>query len=198
MYYHGTHVGGLKELVPHGSNEGKYVYLTTNKLRVLPYCVNPIQVYCDKKYGKGKVNPNYRIAMFGVMNGRLCLKEIYPGYIKDSFKGQTAYIYSFDNANDVVSLGKPEVYGCPHSLEVESVEVIDDLYDRIEELEKEGKIIIDKFDSFSEEEKRKLTKDLFDDYLKTKNRYYKEFLFDMFPYIREEAQKREPGIKREQ
>ncbi len=185
MFFHGSDVGGLEELRVHGSNHGKFVYLFDEKLRVLPYCVNPVQVYLDKKYGKGKIKAEYRVASSGFKDGVLNLPELYPGFFEDAFKGQTGYIYSFDNPEGVQSLGRPNMFGVPGNLKTECVEIIGDLYDYLFGLEKQGKVSLIRYDNLSLQDRKDLEERHLKAYNHTTNKYAREYLFENFPYIRD-------------
>lgn len=189
MYYHGTNLEGLEELRPSKSNQGEWIYLSDLRERVLLYCANPIQIYADRKYGKGKVKVGTRMAYFKINDdGKLSFREIYPNFFKDMYGGQVGYIYTFENVENLQNLGIEHVFGSAQPIKTQNVEVIDDLYQEFLKLDKEGKIVLEKYDNYTEEEKQKLNERYLDYYKKSQNQYSKEFWFDHFPYIRENIQ----------
>lgn len=188
MFYHGSDVGVLEELRPSNSNQGNWVYLSDLKDRICPYLINPLQVFVDKKYGKGtiKVTP-HRIARFRDKNGITELFEPFPNYFHDYYKGQTAYIYSFEKVDGVEFLGKPHVFGVRNPIKVQKVEVIPDAYDYLMQLEKEGDIILTRFEDMSKEEIEHMNKQQLEFYKYTSYPFAKQFWYDNIPYIREHA-----------
>ena len=186
MFYHGTNVGGIKELKPSLSNQGKYVYFSDERLRIIPYLVNPVQKFVDDKYGKGKYKTSLRWARFTFINNKLVLIEAYPNYIEDTFKGQIGYIYYFENIEGLKALNNPHTFGLDKAVKVEKVEVIPDVYDEILRLEKDGKLVIKKYEENTEKENRDFEEFVKGEMLKKNkyyNEFYREFLREKFPQV---------------
>lgn len=195
MFYHGTDIGGLTELKPNKSNEGEWVYLSDEKLRILPYCVNPLRVFVDKKYGKGAVDKiACRIAYFWFKDNKLILTELYPGYFEEIYKGQKAYIYSFENVQDLQLL-KKNVFGYKGVLPVENVEVILDMYEYLSQLEKEDKLVLRRQKDMSKEELENWNEYVWGYFETTKNKYALEFYKDKVPYIHDKVAQMEENDK---
>ena len=187
MFYHGTSVGGLEILMPAKSNQGKFIYFSDNKLNIFPYLANPCQVVLDKKYGKGVKHIHYRIAQYSFTpEGKLVLVDIWPNYLKDTFKGQTGYIYYFKNIDGIKKLeGMDNIYGLDRPIEVENVEVIPDIYEEIVKLNKEGLVELVFYEDMKQEKRDMFSKRFLETYKKTENPLVKEVLFDKFKMIQD-------------
>ena len=187
MFYHGTNVGNLKVLIPSKSNQGKFIYFSDNKLNVFPYLVNPCQVVLDKKYGKGVKHIHYRIAQYRFTpDGKLVLHDIWPNFLKDTFKGQTGYIYYFKDIEGIKKLeGLDNIYGLDIPIEVENVEVIPDIYEEMLKLNKKGLVEFEFYENMSQERRDKISKRLLETYKKTDKELLKEVLYDKFKMIQD-------------
>lgn len=189
MFYHGSNIGGIKELRPNQSNEGNYVYFSDERFRIIPYLVNPIQKFVDEKYGKGKYNVGCRWARYKSRDNCLLLWEPYPNYTEDTFKGQVGYVYLFEDINDLQNLGKPHFFGLAKPVKVEKVDVIPDVYEEILKLQKEGKILIQRYEDNTDEENKQFLKGAIRDFQNTSFKFYKEFLIEKMPGVKEIAEK---------
>ena len=186
MFYHGTNVGGLKELRPKSSNQGKYVYFAKNRLSVFPYLANPCQVALDKKYGKGVKMVDYRIAQYRFTpEGKLVFFDVWKNYLEDTFKGQTGYIYYFEDIEGVTRLkSESEIYGLDRPIKVKDVEVIPDIYQELLRLSEEGQVELQFYKDLSDEYKEKHAKRFLETYKNTDNELIKEILYDKFELVR--------------
>lgn len=187
MFYHGTNVGGLKILTPSKSNQGEFVYFSDNKLNIFPYLSNPCQVVLDRKYGKGVKHIHYRIAQYRfTSDGKLVLHDIWPNFLKETFKGQTGYIYYFKDVEGIEKLeGLDNIYGLDRPIEVENVEVIPDIYEEIVKLNKEGLVELVFYEDMKQEKRDMFSKRFLETYKKTENPLVKEVLFDKFKMIQD-------------
>lgn len=182
MFYHGTNVGGIKELKPSVSNQGCFVYFSDERFRIIPYLVNPVQKFVDEKCGKGKYKAEWRWALYGNVDDKIMLKEPYPNYIEETFKGQIGYIYYFENIEGLKDLGKPHIWGLDKPIKVENVEVIQNVYDEILKLNKQGKILIKRFEENTAEDNEKY-ENIVKSGLEMNYPFYKEFLFAKLPKL---------------
>lgn len=130
-YYHGTTIGGLKELRPFASASNNIkeptVYLTTSKQLATHYI-------WDYKRCQNK-SPMLNIRTDGV----LVFQEMYSGALEYLYRGLSGYIYhcigEYDHENDA------GVFTCATSKEpvpVTDVEFVSDVYERILSYEKQG------------------------------------------------------------
>lgn len=184
MFYHGTNIGDIMELKPSLSNQGEWIYLSDERIRVLPYCVNPVQVFLDKKYGKGKVKAADRMAHYGIEDDKLILRDIYPKFLQETYGSQTGYLYTFEKLDNLYEI-KPHIFGYPKKLKVQNVEVIPDMYQELLHLEKEGKVVLQRYDDLSEEVKQKMNERYLKLYQNQTIEHFKEYWYDKIPYIRE-------------
>ncbi len=72
--------------------------------------------------------------------------------------------------------------GLDKPIKVENIEVIPDVYAEILKLEKEGNILIKKYEENTEEENQNFQK-IINKGLQSSNEFYKEFLIAKFPNI---------------
>lgn len=190
MYYHGTDVGGLKELLPSNSNQGNYVYLAKEKERVYPYLVNPLQKFWNEKCGKPQPCVHMRLTWHGRNNGKISLQELWPNYFEDTFKNQKGYIYYFNDVANVKELAKGQgVYGVSEPLKTEAVEEIEDVYEEFVKLDKLGVIKLERFEDSSNERKAELKKFCIEMYYKFNYVVSKTYLEEKCPYIKELLEK---------
>lgn len=180
MLYHGTNVGNIKVLNPTDSNQGKLVYLASNKMAILPYLANPIQSYLNKKYGENKKKAEERWAVYKAEeDGTFKFFEFYPGMLKETFSGVKGYIYHVKENDDMIEIKEiKNAYGCSHSVPVEKVEVLDDIYEELQKLQQQGKAKLFEFDKQSEKSREFAYSTIVKDLERVKNdepNYY-EFL----------------------
>lgn len=185
MYYHGTDVGGLKELIPSKSNEGSYVYLAKEKERVYPYLVNPLQKFWDEKCGSPQPRVRMRFARFGREDGKMVIKELWPNFFLDTYKGQKAYIYYFDDVPHVKELPRDGVYGVSEPLKTQQVEEINDVYEEFVKLDKLGVIKFEKFEDLSQQTIDEIKKLCIDMYLEFNFKVFRTYLEEKCPYVKE-------------
>ena len=140
MFYHGSNLGDLKELKPSISNQGNFIYFSSKRENIIPYLANPFQVVLDKIYGKGKKQISYRMAKYKfTKEGKIVFQENWPNYLEEIYKGQTGYIYYFENIEGITKLnGIPDIYGLDKPIKVKEVEVIPDIYEEILRLKQQG------------------------------------------------------------
>ena len=133
------------------------------------------------------VTSENRIAQYSFTpDGKLVLYDIWPNYLKDTFKGQTGYIYYFKNIDGIKKLeGMDNIYGLDRPIEVENVEVIPDIYEEIVKLNKEGLVELVFYEDMKQEKRDMFSKRFLETYKKTENPLVKEVLFDKFKMIQD-------------
>ena len=121
--YHGSKIHGLKELTPHESTHGNYVYATPNKV---------VAILMSKCCGS-----DITYTLNGDGNGHYDLIERIPGAI-DKMYSNDASIYTLDNASfKNIHTGFDEVVS-EETVKVEYEEYIPNLYEKLNELEEAG------------------------------------------------------------
>ncbi|MDC7243618.1 MAG: hypothetical protein PQJ44_06750 [Sphaerochaetaceae bacterium] len=190
MFYHGSKISDIKELIPNYSlHNEKYVYLTTNKAVALIYTVNAIEKYYeDNNLEKPSfIHPWYS---YGFNKNRLpVIEEYYLNATKETYSGKSGYIYICDVPNEYSN--PTNIYCAVVTKEkVKTVheEYIEDVYEEILKYEKMGLLKIRYFKDNSEAFQKRIDDYIKDDIKKykllenTENNYY-VFLKAKFPYI---------------
>ncbi len=143
MLYHGSSIGGLKELRPNISEHGKpYVYLTSNPVVALLYTVKVVE-------------PPYNWFPYGFRDGIPVYTEYYPDALADIYKGKAGFIYEFE---DVEGAENPTDINCAcvctELIKTEKVTEIRDVYEYLLENEKKGELIIERYEELSDKKKQ--------------------------------------------
>ena len=143
-YYHGSTVGGLKELNPFSSPysnlKESVVYLTTNKQLALHYIWNkekfpvtyPMLHICD--------------------DGKLIFQEMFSGALELFYKGLSGYIYHCVGEYEINgNVGVTTAAISKEKVSVFDYEFIENVYEKIMEYGKNGSFTYDKFENRSVE-----------------------------------------------
>lgn len=138
-FYHGTIVGGIKELTPYANPDSNLkeplVYLTTSKQLALHYIMDRVN-----RIGS---SPMLNIRQDGV----LVFQEMFSGALEHIYKGLSGYIYHCVGSYHINTEAK--VHTCATSSEpvpVTDVEFIPDVYERIIEYGKYGMFVYEKYE----------------------------------------------------
>lgn len=138
MFYHGSSVGDLAELVPFISEHGKpYIYFTTNPVVALFYTVKAVE-------------KPYSWFPYGFKDGIPVYTEYYPEALADVYKGRKGYIYEFEkieNAENPTEINCACV--CSSAIKTEKVTEISHVYEKLLEHEKNGELIIERYETLS-------------------------------------------------
>ncbi|MDC7242883.1 MAG: hypothetical protein PQJ44_02755 [Sphaerochaetaceae bacterium] len=190
MYYHGSKTSGIKELQPNFSMHGeKYVYLTTNRAVALVYTVNAIErFYEDNKLEKPEeFQPWYS---YGFDKEKLpVFDEYYPNAVKETYKGKSGFIYICEEPKD---FSNPTNIYCAivtkSSVKTIKEEYIEDVYEEILKLEKQGLCKIRRFEEAKEKYLNKIESYIKEDIEKYNlnedvNHNYGVFLRAKFPHL---------------
>lgn len=172
-YYHGSRNGNLKELTT--SHYGGKLYVTDSYPMAIMYA------------GCSLRNWNY-----DKENDVLILYEVTDNAFKKMYKGKKCYIYTCD-IEDAVKDERNisnHTFTVSHNVELnEEKEVIEDVFEKILSLEKDGKIKLFYFNDFSKEdqEKRKQrTISIWEPHMQNEYDNYREeynLLVDLFPEL---------------
>ena len=148
ILYHGTQNGELKELRTDFKsgrvNDTAKIYLTDSYEAAFLYAACTIRAYS-----------------FDKNNDVLCFYENAPDGFKKMYKGHGCYIFKIEIDNpepvDNHPLGN-HVFSCDKNIKLEknNCEYIPDCYEKLLQLEKDGKIKLYRWEDKSEDEKRKV------------------------------------------
>lgn len=143
--YHGTTVGGLHTLLPfanpHSNLKYPCVYLSANK------ALSSIYIW----------NRGYKWMTFEIReDGMPVYNESFKGCLREFYGGAKGYIYTCEGSfeTDENTTIKHAVVS-REPVKVRDVDIVEDAYERILHYEREGLMIINHFDTLSEEQKRK-------------------------------------------
>ena len=159
-YYHGSRDGNIKKLTTQKSNDG-YVWLAEDYCFVVLYAGNQTRFWA--------VDEN---------TGKLIVREVQPGSLELMYKNKPCYIYSVENVGDFEQYDRKgrKSIRLNHDVDVAEKEFIPDAYEKITQLEKEGRLIVRRWNTLTleqqEEEKERIIK-VFAPHMQTE--------FDKFP-----------------
>lgn len=142
-YYHGTVVENLKTLKPFASPFSNIkkacVYLSTNKALSLVYI-------WDKPY----MWMTFRIREDGIP----VYEESFPNSLKEFYKGVRGYVYTCHGEYSVKNgTGISCAAVSEEPVPITECEVIEDVYEKFLEYERNGDLIIDRFENLSKEQR---------------------------------------------
>lgn len=140
MYYHGSSIKGLKTLTPYISeHEKSYIYFATNPVVATFYMVHIVErPYNWFTYGFNE-------------EGVPVYTEYYPNALFDGYDGKTGYLYEcseIDNVENPTNINCACV--CDTTVVVDKCTEIKDIYEALLNYEKQGKLIIRRYETLSE------------------------------------------------
>ena len=191
MFYHASSIEGLRVLKPHVSNHGKsLIYFSAKRENILVYLSNAVEKYIKDKYNR-PLKQYEKWASYGITDdGRVRIEEYYPNAIRETYEGVSGYIYSVKMLNDAKPLrGIADVFVVEHEVDVDGCERVQDAYKEIIKAEKEGKIVIEKYEDITDKKRVWIENTIVSEYENTDNDDYKEFLLDKFEWLKEKIQK---------
>ena len=187
MYYHASSVKDLKVLKPHVSNHSKsLVYFSIKRENILVYLSNAVEKHIKEKHNRPLLKYE-KWASYGITSdGRVRIEEYYPNATIETFKGVSGYIYSVKQLDNAEPLkGIKDVFITQDEIEVDGCEYVTDAYEEILKAEQEGKIVIERFETITEQKRAWIEKTILNEYNTTNNEDYKEFLLDKFTWLRD-------------
>lgn len=138
MFYHGTSNGNLSELKPQISEHGKpYIYFAANPVVALFYTVKIVE-------------KPFSWFPYGFKSGIPVYTEYYPDALADVYKGKKGYIYEFENVEEAENPTEIScACVCAKPLKAEKITEIPDVYEKLLEHEKNGELIIERYESLN-------------------------------------------------
>lgn len=135
--YHGSHVGGITELKPaqSGSSDPR-VYFSTSETLSLIYAHNPVRPYGFFPYRFTK-------------EGQLCYDEYFPDAMREIYSGHGGWVYTCD-AELTQHERLPWAYTSTEPVKVESSYFVPDLYEAMLEAERDGRLLVHRYETISE------------------------------------------------
>jgi len=171
IYFHGSPVGNINTLQPNMSNHKEaFVYFSSNRSVALLYTVRK----------------NWYPYGFSGENRTVEYTEFYSGALADIYAKKMGYIYEY-NGEGIVE--NPTNIYCAYvsrlPVSPTKEEVVEDVLLEILKLEKQGLMIIKKYEDLSKEEQtaksRMILREIKDENLIEKNNEYARFIREKFP-----------------
>ena len=118
----------------------------------------------------------------------LCLEEYYPNALVDTYKGVSGYIYSTETIVDSgFQVNIPDAATSSLPVPVTGVEFVPDAYEAILQAEKEGLIVIRRYEEMTDKKKEWNTRTIREEYQSAADHpEYRHFLCGCFPDILED------------
>ena len=142
VLYHGSSVGGINVLLPNISEHKEpYIYFSTNSVVAAFYMVHVVErPFNWFPYGFNE-------------KGVPVYTEYYPKAIEDVYSGKQGFLYECYNVSNINNPTNINcAYTCKDPVTVDNCIVFNDIYDKFMEFEKNGELIIEKFETLSEKE----------------------------------------------
>lgn len=153
--FHGSKKGGLTLLKPAlSSHKKELVYLTTKEVVACIYTVNAVESLFLSK-GLSYALPFSQWYPYGFDKDKTpVLEEYYPDATRLTYQGKKGYIYTCEKPLDLDNI--TEIF-CARTtqlpVKVISCETIPDIYEKLKEYEKSGKLILKSYCEMGEKTK---------------------------------------------
>lgn len=186
MYYHASSVNNIKVLELRVSNHGKrLIYFSKKRENVLVYLSNAIEKYCkETDFVYDGIWQKW--ASYGFdKDGRQRIEEYYPNALEKTYKGVSGYIYRVEKIEESDFDSEiPDVATCSGTVEVADIEFVPDAYEAILEAERNGLLVVNRYETMTDVTKQWLQKIIKKEYEEAaKHPEYRYFLKGNFPKI---------------
>ncbi len=142
LLYHGSSIGNLQTLQPFIADHGKpYVYFSTNETAACFHAVNIVE------------RPYYWYPYGYDPGGKIVYTELYPGAFEEAYAGKRGYLYTCDLPEETLLRfpSNPNARLSAAAVPVAQAEEIEDLFEWFLSREREGKLIVQRYDSLTPE-----------------------------------------------
>lgn len=186
MFYHASPVKGIAQLEPRVSNHGiPLIYFSRKRENVLVYLSNAIEKYC-RETGFACDGPWHKWGPYGFTEeGIQHLDEYYPNALESTYKGVSGYIYSAEKIVDSgFQVQIPDAAASSLPVPVTGVEFVPDAYEAILQAEKDGLIVIRRYEEMTDKMKTWSERTIREEYQSAADHpEYRHFLRGCFPDI---------------
>ena len=185
MYYHASPVKDISQLEPRISNHGTpLIYFSRKRENVLVYLSNAVEKYC-KETGFDYDGVWQKWASYGFRDGIQTIDEYYPDALEKTYKGVSGYIYMAEQVDEAdFQLYIPDAAVSTTPVKVTSIEFVPDAYEAIIEAEKQGLIIINRYETLTDKKRQWIENTIKSEYAEAENHPdYRHFLRNNFPEI---------------
>ena len=144
LLYHGSSIGGIQTLQPFTADHGNpYVYFTTNDVSAAFYSARAVE------------RPHYWVPYGYDPQGKITYTEVWKNAFAEVFAGKTGYLYCCET-DDKKLLRFPTHQSLrlsPEPVPVARAERIEDLEGWLLQREREGKLVIQRYESLSQDQR---------------------------------------------
>lgn len=185
MYYHASPVKDIAQLEPRISNHGTpLIYFSRKRENVLVYLSNAVEKYC-KETGFDYDGVWHKWASYGFKDGIQTIDEYYPDALEKTYKGVSGYIYMAEQVDEAdFQLYIPDAAVSTTPVRVTSIEFVPDAYEAIIEAEKQGLIIVNRYETLTDKKRQWIENTIKSEYAEAENHPdYRHFLRNNFPEI---------------
>lgn len=143
--YHGSTTGDIRILEPRLADHGKpYLYLTTLREVAAIYLTD------------GGARPCYWFPYGYTKDERAVYYELWPGAIEERARGRSGWIYEVDAKEDSLLplSSNPKARLSTGPLAVADAEYVPDVYDWFLEAERQGRMVLQRYEQFTPEQLR--------------------------------------------
>lgn len=138
--YHGSSVGGLRELTPQLSEHGKpYIYFSSNPIVALLYAVKPVP-------------KPFSYYPYGFEGETVVYSEYWKSAFEDIYKGKSGFLYECEVENAFNPTQINCAYVCEQPIKVINCIEIEDIYHKLIEYKQSGDFKIKEFNTISNAE----------------------------------------------
>ena len=184
MYFHASQTAGIRTLEPRISNHNiPLIYFSKKRENVLIYLSNAVEKYC-KEHGFAYDGNWSKWGPYGFCaDGRLRIEEYYSNALESTYKGVSGYIYSADHIKDSgFALQIPDAVTSEVPVDVSGVECVSDAYEEILKAEREGLIVIARYEEMTAQKRDWIQRTIQQEYCDAKDHpEYRFFLQGVFP-----------------
>ena len=185
-YYHASQICDIKTLEPRVSNHGiPLIYFSRKRENVLVYLSNAVEKYCIES-GFAYDGVWQKWASYGFdKDGRQHIDEYYPDALIKTYKGVSGYIYTAEKVDEVdFQTYIPDSAVSATPVEVAGAEFIPDALEAILEAEKQGLIVVTRYNELTEKKRAWIESTVKSEYAEAENHPdYRHFLLNNFPDI---------------
>ena len=190
MLFHASQTPEIETLEPRTSNEGvPRIYFSDKRENVLVYLSNAVEKTC-RRDGFVHTGKWQKWATYGfTKDGLLHFSEYYENALTDTYAGVPGYIYTVESSDSVIPFKK--ICNCFYAetpQPVAACEFVPDALEALLKAEREGKIVITRYEELSPRKLDWIRKTTFDEYRNAADAPdYRYFLKKKYPFLENEA-----------
>ena len=191
MYYHASPTAGIQILKPRISNHGvPLLYFSTKRENVLVYLSNSVERFC-RTTGYVHTGKWTKWGPYGFQNGIQHIEEYYPNALRETYAGVSGYIYHAGAIQEAdTDIAIPDAAASAVPVPVDGVEFIPDAYEAILAAERQGLLLVTRYEALSRERLDWIRETMREQYDGAGEQpEYRYFLSRKFDFLSQEAPK---------